>query len=69
MTPHAGAKRVLFPIPPHYTKEDAVFLNGLVEAGRYRPVIDRVVSLEDVVAATKYVETERKTGNVVMTVG
>ncbi len=51
-----------------YRKEDVVFLKGLVEAGRYRPVIDRVYPLEEVVAATAYVETQQKVGNVVLTV-
>ena len=40
----------------------------LIEAAKYRPVIDRSYPLEDVVEATKYVETEQKTGNVVLTV-
>jgi NADPH:quinone reductase-like Zn-dependent oxidoreductase len=51
-----------------YRKEDVVLLKDLVEAGEYRAVIDRVYPLEDVVEATKYVETGQKTGNVVMTV-
>ncbi|MBA2642667.1 MAG: zinc-binding dehydrogenase, partial [Actinobacteria bacterium] len=50
-----------------YTKKDVLFLKGLIEAGRYRPVIDRLYPLEDVVEATKYVETGQKTGNVVLT--
>jgi NADPH:quinone reductase-like Zn-dependent oxidoreductase len=36
--------------------------------GEYWAVIDRRYPLEDVVEATKYVETEQKTGNVVLTV-
>ena len=32
-------------------------------------MIDRRYPLEDVVEATKYVETEQKTGNVVLNVG
>jgi hypothetical protein len=44
-----------------------LFLKKLVEDGKYRPVIDRRYRLEDVIEATKYVETEQKTGNVVLT--
>src|SRR5438309_99389 len=51
-----------------YTKEDVLFLKQLVEDGQYRAVIDRTYPLEEVVAATRYVETEQKTGNVVLTV-
>ncbi|HXN01205.1 MAG TPA: zinc-binding dehydrogenase, partial [Candidatus Dormibacteraeota bacterium] len=47
---------------------DVLFLKELIEAGKYRPVIDRRYPLEDVIEATKYVETEQKTGNVVLTV-
>jgi NADPH2:quinone reductase len=61
-------KRVVFNIPPRYTKADVVFLKELIEAGRYRAVIDHVYPLERVVEASRYVETERKVGNVVLTV-
>jgi NADPH:quinone reductase-like Zn-dependent oxidoreductase len=62
-----GDKRVLLPIP-RYTKEDVLFLKDLIEAGEYRAVVDRCYPLERVVEATRYVETEQKTGNVVLTV-
>lgn len=61
-------KKVVFSIPPRYTKQDVFFLKKLIETGRYRAVIDRCYPLEDVVEATRYVETEQKTGNVVLTI-
>jgi NADPH:quinone reductase-like Zn-dependent oxidoreductase len=63
-----GAKRVVFQMPPRIPKQDVLFLKKLVEEGKYRPVIDRCYPLDDVVEATRYVETQQKTGNVVLTV-
>jgi NADPH:quinone reductase-like Zn-dependent oxidoreductase len=68
MPSRKGAKRVVFQLPPRQPKQDVLFLKGLVEAGEFRPVIDRCYPLEDVIEATRYVETERKTGNVVLSV-
>jgi NADPH:quinone reductase-like Zn-dependent oxidoreductase len=62
-----GDRKVVFAFP-RYRKEDLLLLAELLETGRYRPVIDRVYPLEDVVEATAYVETQQKTGNVVLTV-
>ena len=67
-TSRIGDKKVIFSIPPRYTKKDVLFLKQLIEAGRYRAVIDRCYPLEDVIEATRYVETEQKTGNVVLTI-
>ena len=50
-----------------YRQEDLLRLRELVEAGGYRPVIDRTYPLEDIVEAARYVETGQKTGNVVLT--
>jgi NADPH:quinone reductase-like Zn-dependent oxidoreductase len=63
-----GDASVVLDIPPNYRKQDLLLLRELLEAGTYRPVIDRRYPLEDVVEATKYVETGQKTGNVVLTV-
>jgi NADPH:quinone reductase-like Zn-dependent oxidoreductase len=51
-----------------YTKEDLLTLVGMIEAGEYRPVIDRTYPLEDVVEAHRYLDTHQKIGNVVLTV-
>src|SRR5258706_10731351 len=67
-TPRFGDKKVIFQIPPKQAKQDVMFLKGLIEAGKYRAVIDRCYPLEDVIEATRYVETERKKGNVVLTI-
>ncbi len=66
-TSRIGDKKVLFPIPPRYSKKNVLFLKELIEAGEFRAVIDRCYPLEDVVEATRYVETQQKTGNVVLT--
>jgi NADPH:quinone reductase-like Zn-dependent oxidoreductase len=58
----------VFPIHPRYRKEDVVFLKQLIEAGRYRAVIDRTYPMEQVVEATRYVETKQKVGNVVLVI-
>jgi NADPH:quinone reductase-like Zn-dependent oxidoreductase len=67
-TSRFGDQKVIFSIPPRYTKQDVRFLVELIEAGRYRAVVDRCYPLEEVVEAARYVETEQKTGNVVLTV-
>jgi NADPH:quinone reductase-like Zn-dependent oxidoreductase len=48
--------------------EDLLFVKRLVESGEFRPVIDRRYPLEEVIEASRYVETERKKGNVILTV-
>jgi NADPH:quinone reductase-like Zn-dependent oxidoreductase len=66
-TPLFGGKKVLFPLPT-ISREDVQFLKKLVITGHFKPVIDRSYRLDEVVEATKYVETGQKTGNVVIVV-
>ena len=60
-------KKVKFPVPKD-SKKDIIFFKEMIEAGNYKPVIDRSYTLEKIVEATKYVETGQKVGNVVITV-
>ena len=63
-----SSKRVVFDFSSDDRRESVLLVKELFESGRYRPVIDRTYPLEEVVDATKYVESWQKTGNVVLTV-
>ena len=56
-TRFVGSKKAVMPIP-RYTKDKVVRIKELIEAGRYRAVIDRTYPLERGRRATRYVETE-----------
>jgi NADPH:quinone reductase-like Zn-dependent oxidoreductase len=66
-TRFVGSKRATVGIG-RYRKEDLLVVKDLVEAGKYRPVIDRTYALDEIVEATRYVESGQKTGNVVLRV-
>lgn len=63
-----GAKKVRFPLP-RYTQADVQLLAELMAEGSFHPLVDRVVPLDDIAEATRYVETQQKIGNVVLAVG
>jgi NADPH:quinone reductase-like Zn-dependent oxidoreductase len=65
-TKFVGGKKAKMGIA-RYTKKDVLFLKELIEAGEYRAVIDRSYPFDELVDATRYVETGQKTGNVVLT--
>ena len=67
VTPIIGNKKVMFPIPKH-SDENIVLFKKLIEAGKFKGVIDRCYPLEEIVEAYRYVETGQKTGNVIITV-
>jgi NADPH:quinone reductase-like Zn-dependent oxidoreductase len=63
----AGSKRAKLGIG-RYRNEDLLFVKELVDAGKYRPVIDRKYTLDEAIEANRYVETGQKSGNVVLVI-
>lgn len=66
-TPMFGGKRVLFPIPVT-TKEDMVTVRDLAAAGRFTPLIDRVVAFDEIPEMHRYAESGQKAGNIIVDV-
>lgn len=53
----------------HETQEDLIYMNGLLETGALKPVIDRAYPLAQISQAHAYAEKGHKKGNVVIAIG
>lgn len=62
-----GDRKVLFPFPKD-DQQVVQYLRDRMDAGEFRPVIDRTYPLDDIVDAYRYVDAGHKLGNVVITV-
>lgn len=67
LTARARGRRAVFAVPA-FSQPNVEYIAELMESGAFRPVIDRAHPLDEVVEANRYVETERKIGNVVLKV-
>ncbi|WP_214811587.1 NAD(P)-dependent alcohol dehydrogenase [Exiguobacterium sp. s127] len=69
---HVGAKGAFRSVAGHGVaralKKDLILLNEWFETGKIKAVIDTVYSLEEIVAAHRYVDSGRKYGNVIVSV-
>lgn len=65
--PWIKGKKIIFPLPT-ISKQDVEYLKALAETGKFKPLIDRVFDMEQIVEAYTYVETGMKTGNVLLKV-
>jgi NADPH:quinone reductase-like Zn-dependent oxidoreductase len=58
-------KRVLFPIPT-IDKHIVKYLGELLQSGKFKPLLDRVYEMDEIVDAYEYVLTGQKKGNVLV---
>ena len=66
-TRFSRGRRVLFPLPS-IDQGMVEYLRGLIESEAFTPLVDRRYPLDEIVDAYRYVETQQKLGNVVITI-
>ncbi len=68
ITSKSKGRKVLFPIPV-FNKEMIHYLKDLAQSGKFKPIIERQYTFEQIPEAFKYVHTGQKTGNIVISLG
>lgn len=62
-----GSKKVIFPIPK-ISKDKIEYIQNMFATGAFKPLIDKEYPLDQIVEASRYVESGQKVGNVVINV-
>ncbi len=60
-----GSRKVVFPVPVNIPRS-MKFVSDLLSRGKFKPVIDRVVSLGEIAEAFRYAASGQKIGNIVL---